>query len=66
MAETNTIRIRQVRSGIACPEKQKKVLRGLGFKRLNQVVERPDTPGIRGMIFKVRHLVEVLENGNES
>jgi len=59
--ETKTLRVRQVRSGIGMPEKQKKVLRGLGFKRLNQVVEHPDTPGARGMVFKVRHLVEVVE-----
>lgn len=61
MAEGNKIRIRQIRSEIGCPEKQRKVLRGLGFQRLYQVVERPDTPGIRGMIFKVQHLVEVLD-----
>ena len=60
-AKTNKIQIRQIRSGIGCPEKQRKVLQGLGFRRLQQVVERPDTPGVRGMIFKVRHLVEVLE-----
>jgi large subunit ribosomal protein L30 len=61
MAEEKKIRIRQVRSGIGCPEKQKKVLRGLGFRRIRQVVERPDNPGVRGMIFKVKHLVEVEE-----
>lgn len=55
------IRIRQVRSGIGCPEKQRKVLRGLGFRRMQQVVEHPDTPGTRGMIFHVQHLVEVVE-----
>lgn len=59
---TKTIRIRQVRSGIAFPRKQRLVLKGLGFRRLHQVVERPDTPSIRGMIQKVRHLVEVLES----
>ena len=61
MAREKKIRIRQVGSGIGCPEKQKKVLRGLGFRRLHQVVERPDNPGTRGMVFLVRHLVEVLE-----
>ena len=55
------LRIRQVRSGIGCPEKHKKVLRGMGFRRLNQVVEHPDNAATRGMVFKVRHLVEVLE-----
>lgn len=58
--EARKIRIKQVRSGIACPKGHKEVLRGLGFRRLNQVVERPDNAGIRGMIFKVRHLVEVV------
>jgi large subunit ribosomal protein L30 len=36
-------------------------IRGLGFRRMQQVVERDDTPAIRGMILKVRHLVEVQE-----
>jgi large subunit ribosomal protein L30 len=54
------LKIKLVKSGIAFPEKQKKVIRGLGFRRLNQVVIRPDTPQTRGMIFKIRHLVEVL------
>ncbi len=56
-----TIRIQQVRSGIGFPRAQKLVLKGLGFRRLQQVVERPDSPSIRGMIHKVQHLVEVLE-----
>ena len=59
--EKKKIRIKQVRSGIAFPRAQKLVLRGLGFRRLQQVVERPDTPAIRGMVHKVRHLVEVFE-----
>lgn len=59
--ESGTVRIRWVRSAIACPEKQKRVVRGLGFRKLQQVVERPDTPSIRGMIAKVCHLVEIVE-----
>ena len=55
-----TIKIRQVRSGIGFDRKQKAVLKGLGFGRLHQTVERPDDPSIRGMVHKVRHLVEVL------
>ena len=43
------------------PEDMRQTVRGLGFRRMNQVVERPDTPAIRGMIDKVRHLVEVVE-----
>ena len=62
MAEKpNTIRIRWIRSTIACPKKQKKVIEGLGFRRLQQVIVRPDTPSIRGMIAKVPHLVAVVE-----
>ena len=41
--------------------KQKLVVKGLGFTRLNQVVEREDTPSIRGMVAKVPHLVEILK-----
>ena len=55
------LKIKYVRSSIGRPEKHKAVLRGLGFRKLNQVVERPNTPEIRGMINKVSHLVEVLE-----
>ena len=54
------IKIRLKRSPICCPEKHKRVVRGLGFRKLNQVVERPDTPSIRGMVNKIPHLVEVV------
>lgn len=56
-----TIRIKQVRSAICTPEKYKRVVKGLGFTRLNQVIERPNTPAIRGMIKKVPHLLEIVE-----
>ncbi len=59
--KSNTLKIRWVRSSIGCPEHMRQTVRGLGFRRLNQVVERENTPAIRGMIQKVRHLVEVLE-----
>jgi large subunit ribosomal protein L30 len=51
-----------VRSFICAPVNQKKVVKGLGFTRLNQVVERPDTPEIRGMVKKVPHLVEIVNS----
>jgi large subunit ribosomal protein L30 len=54
------IRIKLVRSPICAPEKHKVVVRGLGLRKLNQVVERPDTASIRGMIAKVPHLVAVV------
>ena len=56
-----TIRIQYYRSKIATPVKHKLVIKGLGFTRLNQIVEREDTPSIRGMVAKVPHLVRVVE-----
>jgi len=55
------IHLKWVRSAIASPVKHKLVIRGLGFTRLNQVVEREDTPSIRGMVAKVPHLVEIVK-----
>ena len=54
------LQLKWVRSAICAPVKQKKVVRGLGFTRLNQVIERPDTAAIRGMVAKVPHLVEIV------
>ena len=54
------IRIQWVRSAIAAPVKHKKVIKGLGFTRLNQIVERDDSPSIRGMVNKVPHLVKIV------
>ncbi|MBI3933457.1 MAG: 50S ribosomal protein L30 [Acidobacteria bacterium] len=61
MSKTGTIRIQWVQSAIACPQKHKLVIRGLGLRKLQQVVERPDTPSIRGMVAKVPHLVRIVE-----
>jgi large subunit ribosomal protein L30 len=58
-AETKKIKITLVKSGIARPGKHKAVLAGLGLRKLNGAVIRQDTPEIRGMISKVRHLVQV-------
>lgn len=58
-----TVRIRQVRSPIGRPPKQRLTLRGLGLRRIRHEVERPDTPAVRGMINKVSHLVEVVASG---
>jgi large subunit ribosomal protein L30 len=54
------IQIKWVRSAICAPVKQKLVIKGLGFTRLNQVIVRPDTAAIRGMVAKVPHLVEIV------
>ena len=56
-----TIKIKYVRSKICTPQKHKLVVKGLGFTRLNQVVEREDTPSIRGMVNTVPHLVRIVE-----
>jgi large subunit ribosomal protein L30 len=61
MAEKKKIRIQYVRSKICTPVKHKLVVKGLGFTRLNQIIEREDTPSIRGMIAKIPHLVEVVK-----
>ena len=58
--KSGTIKIKYVRSMICTPEKHKRVVKGLGFTRLNQVVEREDSPSIRGMVAKVPHLVEIV------
>ena len=56
-----TMRLKWVVSAIAAPIKHKKVIKGLGFTRLNQVIVREDTPSIRGMVKKVPHLVKVVD-----
>jgi len=56
------IKIKLVHSPICTPEKHKKIVRGLGLRKLNQVVERPDTPAFRGMVKKIPHLLELVEN----
>jgi len=55
------IRLQYFRSMICTPEKHKLVIKGLGFTRLNQIVEREDTPSTRGMVKKVPHLVRIVE-----
>ena len=57
----DTIKIKMVRSPICAPEKQKLVLKGLGLRKLNQIVVRPDSPVFRGMVKKVPHLRQVVE-----
>jgi large subunit ribosomal protein L30 len=61
MAKKKTLVIRQTRSAIGRPRKQHEVLKGLGLRRIRHQVERPDTPAVRGMVAKVPHLVEIVE-----
>jgi len=56
------IRIQYYRSAIATPTKHKLVIKGLGFTRLNQIVERVDNESVRGMVKTVPHLVRILES----
>lgn len=56
------LQITWVKSGIGYEESQKRTLKALGFRRLNQSVIREDSPSLRGMIVKIRHLVKVEES----
>ena len=60
-AVSGKIHIKWVRSAICTPVKHKLVVKGLGFTRLNQVIERPDNAAIRGMVKKIPHLVEIVK-----
>ena len=56
-----TVKIRQIGSVISCTDRQRATVRGLGLRRMHQVVERADTPEIRGMVNAVPHLVSIVE-----
>jgi len=60
-AEVKKIAIKQIRSGIGRPTKQRRTLEALGIKRHQQTVIHNDTPAIRGMINRISHMVEVTE-----
>ena len=62
MAETKMIRIEYYRSQNSTPQKHRAVVKGLGFTRLNQIVERVDNDSIRGMVKAIPHLVRILES----
>lgn len=56
-----TIKIQWYRSTIATPKAHKELVRSLGLTKLNQVVERPDSASMRGMVKKVPHLLRIIE-----
>ncbi len=56
-----TLKVTQVKSVIACPEKQRRTMRALGLRHIGACREHEDNECIRGMIFQVKHLVEVEE-----
>jgi large subunit ribosomal protein L30 len=59
MAKKKTIQVRQYKSAIGYAKDQAATVRGLGIRRMNQVVEVEDTPSVRGMVNKVKHLVRI-------
>jgi len=59
-----TLRIKLVRSPIGNTQKHKDTIRTLGLRKINQVVERPDTPSVRGMLLLVNHMVTIEELEN--
>jgi large subunit ribosomal protein L30 len=59
-ASGSVFKVKLIGSVIGCPEGQRATVRGLGLRRMNQVVERKDTPEIRGMVKKIPHLVAIV------
>ena len=59
MAKGSTLLIKYVRSSIGRSEHQKRIVRSLGLRKLNQVVEREDTPAVRGVVAKIPHLIQI-------
>ena len=57
----NKIYVKQIKSPIRRPGVQRKILKGLGLNKMNKISELVDTPSIRGMINKIKHLVQVVE-----
>jgi large subunit ribosomal protein L30 len=60
---SSTVRIQYVKSAIGTPPKHKLIIKGLGFKRLNQIVTRVDSPSVRGMVAQIPHLVKIVDSG---
>ena len=61
MAKNKSIKLKQIGSPIRRPEGQRKILVGLGLNKMHKVVERQDTPEVRGAIAKIPHLVVVVD-----
>jgi len=60
-AAAKALKVTQIKSTIGCPEDQKLTVKALGLGKINSSVEQVDNPAVRGMIFKVKHLVNVEE-----
>ncbi len=65
MPEKKMLRITLVKSPIGYSQRHKDTVRAIGLRRLNQTIEQPDTPTMRGMVAKVNHLVSVEVVSNE-
>ena len=63
MAEKKTLKVKQTGSPIRRTKDQRATLIGLGLNKMNRVSELEDTPSVRGMIKKVQHMVEIIEEG---
>jgi large subunit ribosomal protein L30 len=61
VSDSGMLKITWIKSAIGYAEDQKATIRALGLHRLNETVERADNPAVRGMVYKVRHLVTVQE-----
>ncbi|HWS56417.1 MAG TPA: 50S ribosomal protein L30 [Pyrinomonadaceae bacterium] len=59
--EGGRLRLQYYRSAIGFPKTQKQAVRSVGFTKLNQILERPDTPSMRGVVAKVPHLIRIVE-----
>ena len=61
-AKPKMIKIRQVRSTVGTPQPQREAIKTLGLRRIRHVVERQDSPGVRGVVAMIPHLVEIVED----
>ena len=60
--QASKLRIKLVKSPIGYDQRQKDTVRSLGLRRMHQVVEHEDSPAVRGMVTRVKHLVRIVEN----
>ena len=65
VSKNKLVKIKQIASPIGRKSYQRKCLVGLGLNKINRVKEVEDTPSTRGMINKIKHLVEIIENGQK-
>lgn len=59
MSATTQLKIKLVRSLVGTPQTQRQTAKGLGLRKINSEVLRPNTPAIQGMVRKITHLVQV-------